>query len=953
MKRHSRTDTLGPFPRSAVVGVRRGALAALLLLVWVAPASGKMPEGATPRETAALVDRALRKGAFADAIPLLTQLVDWLHDSKRYAGDVARYRFQLGLCNYLTGRFPAAAEAFREYLVRHGEERWACEAAIYLGDSLRYDGKPKEALRQYEKTSKVFAIVLNDDQRTDVCCSMARCHLAEDNWKDAIPLLQKMYQIAPDDRRASWAATMLTVAYLKELRLDEVYELVPYLINEDSLAGCSTAFNLTALEVGDDLFADERYRDALWVYRLVHPRSWIEMQAKRQVRDWRELIEDLREEPGRYRELMRAQEALGEAEAAVSALKEVKDYDAELKFRIARSYMEIRRFREARGLFLHLRTVLEGTGAEEPLYLAFLCSTSLQPWDRAFEVGAEYLRDYPHPQGQFHDPVSLAVGQMHAALRQWPQVVAVLGKALELHPEHESAAECMFLLGYASFMEEQYADAIGWLKRLNETYPEHERLEEATYWLGMAHLFSASYLEALAIFDRFLGAFPDSPFLEDATFRRAVCQYGQSLFAEAEKSLLSFNERYPQSKLLGESCMMLADIAGSVGQIRLAIARFDQALGHGDDLNVELYNYCCFRRGEMSRELEDFPDIVRHFQAYIERNREGSNLPLAVYWIATAKWQQNDQTGAMEELLGAVDAYGRDRGALGVDLLLQEWAGKAGNLHEATARVAWERLRSRAERAERENARTLALRLKHILLFAPETAGETSPSGTAAAARLRAELLDPANVEFASPTVLEYILDEAPKAGLPELATAAAGILVRDFAETDYVVPARMWLARAAIDRKEFAVAETHLDIVRQAFATSDAAADALLMLGDMYLSQKRASKADECYRNVLGVRAWRGPRFARAVFGQGECARQRHQHLEACAYYERIYLLYGHYRAWVAKAYLARAECLLELNRPADAGEVLTTMLANEDLAEFPEYRKATALLARAGGRP
>jgi tetratricopeptide (TPR) repeat protein len=102
----------------------------------------------------------------------------------------------------------------------------------------------------------------------------------------------------------------------------------------------------------------------------------------------------------------------------------------------------------------------------------------------------------------------------------------------------------------------------------------------------------------------------------------------------------------------------------------------------------------------------------------------------------------------------------------------------------------------------------------------------------------------------------------------------------------------------------------------------------------------------------VLGVRAWRGPKWPQAVFGRGECARQQHQYLKACAHYERIYLLYGHYRPWVAKAYLARAQCLGHLNKTKEAREVLETMVADEELAEFPEYAEAKDLLAKLGGR-
>jgi TolA-binding protein len=406
--------------------------------------------------------------------------------------------------------------------------------------------------------------------------------------------------------------------------------------------------------------------------------------------------------------------------------------------------------------------------------------------------------------------------------------------------------------------------------------------------------------------------------------------------------------------LVGESFMMLADISGNFGKSRQAVERFDQAIARGDDLNIELYNYCSFRQAEMCKDLEDFPAIVDRFTAYIERNREGSNLPMAVYWVATAKWQAGDQKGAMDYLLQAVDTYGRDRKALGIDLLLQEWVGKARNLHSQTAQSAWRQFRDLAERAGTEKARTLELRLKHTLLFAPRP-GDTAVAEAKAdreVKALRAELLRSENVPDAPPTLLEFMIDEAPKENLPELATAAAETVVRDFTETDYVVPARMWLARRAIAAGEFHIAEEHLNVVREAFATTEAAADALLMLGDMYLSQRMFSRADRCYKDVLGVRAWRGPKWPQAVFGRGECARQQRQYLKACAHYERIYLLYSHYRPWVAKAYLARAQCLGKLNKTKEAREVLETMVADKELAEFPEYAEAESLLAKLGGR-
>ena len=897
-----------------------------------------LPEGATPKETRTMLARALNAGAFTEAIPLLEQLITWFKTSKKpsYRRDCENYRFQLGLCHYLLGQFPLSEKRFKEYLKKHRKGTHAPKVAVYLADGYRFTGKLKQAVKSYDSARKEYRY--DQEWQTDIRCSLARCFLAEEDWKGAIKHLAWVYENAPDEQRADWAVTLLTVGYLKEGKLKKVYKLVPYLMNPESLAARSIAFNLAALETADILFGEERYRDALWIYRLIYPKKTVARRSKRHVRVLRNEVEDIREFlRGHYRELLRAQERLAESEAELKSLEKVPEFGTELRFRVARSYMEIRRFREARALFLYLRIELDEESAEQPLYLAFSCSTQLQPWDKAFEIGHEYMEAYPG--GAFYDTVSISVGQMYAMQRKWPLVISTLTKALEVSPQHESIAECMFLIGYASFMEEKYKDAIKWLGDLNTKYPNHDRIEESTYWLGMAKLFDSRYKEAFAIFDQYIVDYPNAGYCEDATFRRAVCQYGLSQFREAEGSLIRFAEKYSQSKLLGEVFMMLADVHGNFGELEKAVASFQKAIDCGEQLNIELYNYCCFRRGEMFNDMEAFEDIVGHFEAYIDRNREGSNLPMAIYWVSRAQWQLGRQKDAMDYLLKSVVTYGKDRKALGIDMLLQEWVSRSKSLGPKVSEEAWRQLGQLRAEVRKTRDRTLILRLEHIFLFCPSSSDE----GKALTRRL---ILRPEAVEYAAPTVLEYIMDEAHKDGNLELAAKAARTIVQDFTETDYVIGARMLLAELAIEQEEYYTAEKHLNVIREVFASSGEAAKALIMLGNMYLKQNSHAKADRCFKDVLGVREWRGPLWPEALYGRGECARSRHDYRGATQFYERLYVLYGHHKIWVAKAYVARAECLLRMHESRKAREVLNEMLANEDLAGMAETKRANELL-------
>ncbi|MCF7855732.1 MAG: tetratricopeptide repeat protein, partial [Candidatus Pacebacteria bacterium] len=606
-------------------------LAAVLgcTLILLLAASPQCPARESPREVRENALMALSQGDYEGAIPYLLQLIDYLGDNQN--PNIVRLMepiyFNLGLCYYLTGQFSQSEEAFNTYIKRYPNGKHVIEAAVFIPDGYRFTGDYKKALKTYKSVLENYS--LNDDWKTDVLCSMARCALADNDWETALPFLEQAYAIVPDSMRQNWIVTLLATAYLQELQLEKVFPLIPYLMAVDSFAARSIAFNMAALEVGDFLFASEQYRYALWVYRMVYPREVISQRSQAHLDYLHRYSARLRRIPGKYRELLRVQETIGELEAEIEALKTIDNYDIQLFFRISRAYMEVRRYREALAGFLYLVQQTDGEQAEEALFLAFHCATRIRPWDDAFQLGRQYMDDYP--KSTYYDRVSLALGQMRASRKEWPEVIAVLTEALGVSPQHESIAECMFLLGYASFMEEEFSDAVRWLRRLQDEYPENERAEEGTYWLGMSLLFNQNYEFGRNTFADFLADYPESTYHEDATFRYAVCDYGLSNFNAAEQGLLRFVKQYPESTLGGEAWMMLADISGFFGENSQAVTRYQRALEH--DLNIEFYNYCQFRCGEILHGQKRFDDLITHFRRYVDANREGSNIPQAIYWI--------------------------------------------------------------------------------------------------------------------------------------------------------------------------------------------------------------------------------------------------------------------------------------------------------------------------------
>ena len=83
-----------------------------------------------------------------------------------------------------------------------------------------------------------------------------------------------------------------------------------------------------------------------------------------------------------------------------------------------------------------------------------------------------------------------------------------------------------------------------------------------------------------------------------------------------------------------------------------------------------------------------------------------------------------------------------------------------------------------------------------------------------------------------------------------------------------------------------------------------------------------------------------------------GSCRQALGQWAEAFAYYQRIYVLYGGYPAWVAKAYMESMVCLEALGgREEELLQTCREMISIPALAAFPETDEARERLKQLSG--
>ena len=291
-----------------------------------------------------------------------------------------------------------AVKQFEEYVEKYPSGPRKIIALLNLGDAY-------SDLKQYGKAISTYTKIYNNPRtsgsvRNDIRRVIAKTYLKTDQPEAGMPFYQEAYdQAILDDEARAEAATWLLQAYLAKGDIDAIK---PYF---NDLTGRKAAlfnpkFNVTLIKAGDQLFESGNYDFAILFYAIVKKKDDI-------VAFYEQAVEQLRTVLG-YKakgseEAISVEKRLREAEANLKAVKGIRDYDADVRWRSARVLLESERTWEALWSFYNLMLDYpEHKQAEEFLFLAFSQARDVEDSFMVIKLAKDYLsRDnYKKYRGQ-------------------------------------------------------------------------------------------------------------------------------------------------------------------------------------------------------------------------------------------------------------------------------------------------------------------------------------------------------------------------------------------------------------------------------------------------------------------------------------------------------------------------------------------------------------------------
>ncbi len=899
----------------------------------------------------AVAQNRLQRGEYSAAIPPLEEAISRtkeLTDPQKLE-ILQNCRFQLARALFKTGDSAAGVSVLEDYLKQEPrkKERMALRMmAQGLFDSQNWKQIELVAGRLLDMPD------LTKDDRLNANLMLGQAQFQQEKWKACIKARTNK---STDDKAKQVTQVMIVRALVEDENWDELWSWIPRVYRTDSKYDIT--LNLTVMRAGKARFKQDDSLHALLLYRMVLPREELIDFANGRIAEISKKagLSEL-DRKARVKELENIRKLVEE-------LTNLPPYEDEVAFRIGLIYRELKRYWEGYVLFDMLNTKdPDGDIGETSILQLVAILYDLKETARAEERILAYLDERPNGKSA---RILISTMMRDNLRRETPNPGKVIGlrKYVDgLSPttdedELQTTADLHYMMAFGYFMARDYGRSDEQFGEVISDYPNSPVLPDSYYYRGMTHMMQADYQKALDTFENYQGKYEGGEHYSASTFRRAVCLVGLNQTTEAEAVFTEFITAHPDHEFVSEAYSMRGDIEAAKeleddpetkdvdesATLDRALDDYRKAIEKA--VNSGQASYAAFQAAKVYKLEFRWQEIIDLMNEYLNLKKGEANVSEAVFWVGRAQIALGQIDEAVAAYLDAILTFGNDVDQNGVDKIVHELVAIANQrLTDDDRDSLTIKLKLKLTDVD-PSAQTLKVRLQMALAYL---------KGAEASSSLGAELLaSQKDLKFVPPIALALMCDAAVEAGDAEEMGRLYDYFTENFEESDdlwhaYRAKTYQFLAKDDLDAA-MEIANEALEI----YGADTYMGWAQIIKADTLFKQRKYDEAEEAYKLITSVPEWRGPLSAEAMYGMGRCRKASGDLETAHNFFQRTYLLYKAYDdgKWAAEGYLSAAECLLELNREADAIKTWRDMLEEGYVNTLPQAETAKELIKKHGG--
>ncbi len=615
----------------------------------------------------------------------------------------------------------------------------------------------------------------------------------------------------------------------------------------------------------------------------------------------------------------------------------IENFDSAVRLRLATAFQSMHRYRETALVLEGMLRELPADPIVESASVSLVqCWGQIERWPKVVEAADGFAQKFPRskplPLVRFFRGIALQKDGKHdQAIEGFHQLAADF-------PTSEFAPRALFMEGFTQLLAERPQDAIHSFEKFGAEQSAHELADAAAYWTGVAWSLDHQFARCREVMDDYLTRFPRGQYRGLAVFRKAYAIHSLRDYDRGIEELRAYLRAFPGHESNSEALILLGDALMATGELEKGIA----ALKRIPPEDTRFYEEGWFKIGKALKLMERPDDLRAHMQHFADENPHSSRLGEAVYWIGWVYRQQNDPEKARAIYWDTIGRHGNDASSRSIDDLFPALARLYRGEDERRQYLI--RLEDLATQATQNKQTTLVMRMKWA------QARELQRSDSSKAQRLMIEAAQAAPVESTNPLLLADFARALADAGEEEKARQMWLDLLKWNPRAPQKDQALAALGKMELARGNEVAALEYFARFEDETLGSPLRGEILLARADLLMARGEAVAARLCLENLLEDKATPGQKKSEALFRMAEMQMRSRKPELAIPYYQRIYVMYGRWPEWVAKAYLRSGEAFEQLGDRDAARRTYEEMVGNEALIDRPETDEARLRLEKIG---
>ena len=891
------------------------------------------------------------QGKYAEAAALYRQFIASFSQSKESQEAIRQMRYPLAMSLLQMKKFNDAQTAIKEALENQPplDEQQKQELMFWKG-VCEMEAKDYEAARKSfdqfianfppgaERNPNYAAQFPAMQKLPEAKLLIGTSFILDDKYKEAAAYLEKIKPTLVPQNRGR--ATVLQLYALLEAEDTEgAMKLVMAEYPQMGDIAQLVTFQTLTLQLGSQFLEKKEFRKAIICLQRIWSSDRLLKHQEEKLADMESKLQAAEANPRSdpYTKFLYGQ-MIAKVKREIDGFKKLANFDSSLRLRLATAYQAMQRYRES-------ALIMEAMLADMPPDKVVESATSnlvqswmmIERWPKAIEAADVFVQKFPQSANV---PLILYLqGTAEQRNFQFNDAVATFDEITKKYPQSEYAPRALFMKAFSQLQAERNKEGIATFEEFLRKYPDHELADPAGYWRGMGYSLDKQFAKCRTVMDEYLAKNKEGQYRASAIYRKAYAAQEMEDYKTSIAELYQFLRNFPDADERNESKIMLGDALMDQGRMDEGIA----VLKGIPKSDTRFYEEGVFKIGKAYKLMEENAKYLQTMEDFKTGSPKSPRVAEAIYNIGGIYRQQGEPDKARDIYWAAINQYGDDPTIRSVEDLFPGLAklykGQSDTLQYQS------KLADLASEASSSKKKTLAMRV----LWAQALSLRKSDPIRSRQLMLEAAAL--ANVQTTSPLLLADFADALMASGSEKEGEQMYRDLVkwnpRSLQKDNALAALGMVELKNGHDKEALA----YFDRFQRETLGSFVFGQVLMAKAQLLAKRGQIDEARAAYEAVLANQTSSGKEKAQALYEIGELYMKQDKPGLAVPYFQRIYVMHGRWRDWVAKAYLRSGEAFEALKDTTSARKTYQELTEKEDFSSFQETGKARERLNSLGG--